>query len=84
MRRDNASLDSGLHEREKSVSQLRTRVAVLEQEIKDKEQVCGWGGGGGVAMVMYMFVVCVKRIMCIVTIQLNRRCVHVVLYVVYM
>ena len=42
MRRDNCSLDSGLHEREKTVAQLTTRVAVLEQEIKDKEQVTCW------------------------------------------
>lgn len=40
VRRDNCSLDSGLHEKEKTLSQLRTRVAVLEQEVKDKDQVC--------------------------------------------
>ena len=39
LRRDNVSLDSGLHEREKTLSHLTTRVAVLEQELKDKEQV---------------------------------------------
>ena len=39
IRHDNCSLDSELHEREKTVSQLTTRVAVLEQELKDKEQV---------------------------------------------
>ena len=43
MRRDNCSLDSGLHDREKTVAQLTTRVAVLEQEIKDKEQVISRG-----------------------------------------
>ncbi|CAI8034302.1 Spindle assembly abnormal protein 6 homolog [Geodia barretti] len=41
LRRDNVSLDSGLHEREKTLSHLTTRVAVLEQELKDKEQVLG-------------------------------------------
>ena len=39
LRRENTSLDSGVHEREKTMAQLRTRVAVLEQELKDKEQV---------------------------------------------
>ncbi len=39
MRRDNSSLDSTNHELEKTVSQLRMRVAVLEQELQDKEQV---------------------------------------------
>ena len=39
VRRDNSSLDSGLHERDKTVSHLTTQVAVLQQELKDKEQV---------------------------------------------
>ena len=39
LRRDNSSLDAGAHEKEKSLTQLRTRVAVLEQELSDKEQV---------------------------------------------
>ena len=39
LRRDNSSLDAGAHEKEKSLTQLRTRVAVLEQELLDKEQV---------------------------------------------
>ena len=42
VRRDNSSLDSRLHEREKTVTQLTTRVAVLEQELKDKEQVISY------------------------------------------
>lgn len=40
LRRDNSSLDAGAHEKEKSLTQLRTRIAVLEQELADKEQVC--------------------------------------------
>ena len=39
LRRDNSSLDAGAHEKEKSLTQLRTRLAVLEQELSDKEQV---------------------------------------------
>ena len=39
LRRDNSSLDAGAHEKEKNLTQLRTRVAVLEQELSDKEQV---------------------------------------------
>lgn len=31
--------DADYHEQEKIINQLRMRVAVLEQEIKDKEQV---------------------------------------------
>lgn len=31
--------DTDYHEQEKIINQLRMRVAVLEQEIKDKEQV---------------------------------------------
>ena len=42
LRRDNSSLDAGSHEQEKSIGQLRTRVAVLEQELADKEQVGVW------------------------------------------
>lgn len=34
-----ASADADYHEQEKIINQLRMRVAVLEQEIKDKEQV---------------------------------------------
>jgi len=33
------SADSENHEQEKVINQLRMRVAVLEQELKDKEQV---------------------------------------------
>ena len=39
IRRENASLDTQFHESDKSINQLRTTVAVLQQEIKDKEQV---------------------------------------------
>ncbi|XP_073227377.1 spindle assembly abnormal protein 6 homolog [Porites lutea] len=39
LRRENGSLDSERHENSKTVSQLQTRVAVLEQELRDKELV---------------------------------------------
>ena len=39
LRRDNSALDVSCHEHEKTTHQLRTRVAVLEQELQDKEQV---------------------------------------------
>lgn len=39
MRRENTTLDAECHEKEKQVNQLQTRVAVLEQEIKDKDQL---------------------------------------------
>ena len=39
MRKDNGLLDSTKHKLEKTVNQLRTQVAVLDQEIKDKDQV---------------------------------------------
>ncbi|XP_052774832.1 spindle assembly abnormal protein 6 homolog [Mya arenaria] len=39
LRKQNASLDGDYHEQEKVINQLRMRVAVLEQELKDKEQV---------------------------------------------
>lgn len=39
LRKQNSSLDADYHEQEKIINQLRMRVAVLEQEIKDKEQV---------------------------------------------
>ena len=39
LRRQNTTLDSDRHERDKTLNHLRTRVAVLEQELKDKEQV---------------------------------------------
>ncbi|XP_068093780.1 spindle assembly abnormal protein 6 homolog isoform X2 [Hyperolius riggenbachi] len=38
-RRENATLDSECHEREKLLNQYKMRTAVLEQEVKDKEQV---------------------------------------------
>lgn len=40
LRRKNTDLDSDCHERDKILNHLRTRVAVLEQELKDKENVC--------------------------------------------
>nr|CAH0111877.1 unnamed protein product [Daphnia galeata] len=36
-RRRGASLDADFHSKERTVNQLRTKVAVLEQELKDKE-----------------------------------------------
>jgi len=39
LRRENGSLDTERHEHSKTVSQLQTKVAVLEQELRDKEQV---------------------------------------------
>ena len=39
MRKDNAGLDSNYHEQDKLITQLKTRLAVLEQEVKDKEEV---------------------------------------------
>ena len=39
LRKQNASLDAEYHEQEKIINQLKMRVAVFEQEIKDKEQV---------------------------------------------
>ena len=68
---------------------------MLEQEIKDKEQVCGWGGGGGGGGGsdgnVYVCCVCeednvyshntAEQKVCTCSIVC---CVHVVLYVVYM
>ncbi len=39
LRRENSSLDSSSHEQDKMVTQLKTRLAILEQELQDKEQV---------------------------------------------
>uniref|UniRef100_A0A3B5L5V8 SAS-6 coiled-coil domain-containing protein n=1 Tax=Xiphophorus couchianus TaxID=32473 RepID=A0A3B5L5V8_9TELE len=39
LRRENSTLDTEVHEKERVVSQLQVRVAVLEQEVKDKEMV---------------------------------------------
>ncbi|KAK3091357.1 hypothetical protein FSP39_019232 [Pinctada imbricata] len=39
LRKQNTSLDGEYHEQEKLINQYRTRIAVLEQEVKDKEQV---------------------------------------------
>lgn len=39
LRRENTTLDAECHEKEKQVNQLQMRVAVLEQEIKDKDQL---------------------------------------------
>lgn len=39
LRRENGTLDTEVHEKERLVSQLQMRVAVLEQEIKDKDQL---------------------------------------------
>lgn len=37
LRRENSTLDTEVHEKERLVSQLQMRVAVLEQEVKDKD-----------------------------------------------
>lgn len=39
LRRENSTLDAECHEKEKRINQLQTKVAVLEQEIKDKDQL---------------------------------------------
>ncbi|XP_034386574.1 spindle assembly abnormal protein 6 homolog isoform X2 [Cyclopterus lumpus] len=39
LRRENGSLDTEVHDKERLVSQLQMRGAVLEQEIKDKDQL---------------------------------------------
>ncbi|XP_044218001.1 spindle assembly abnormal protein 6 homolog isoform X2 [Thunnus albacares] len=41
LRRENSTLDTEVHEKERLVSQLQMRVAVLEQQIKDKDQLMG-------------------------------------------
>ncbi|KAK2815995.1 hypothetical protein Q5P01_026462 [Channa striata] len=39
LRRENGTLDTEVHEKERLLSQLQMRAAVLEQELKDKEQL---------------------------------------------
>ncbi|XP_037530665.1 spindle assembly abnormal protein 6 homolog [Nematolebias whitei] len=39
LRRENSTLDTEVHEKERLVSQLQMRVAVLEQEVKDKDML---------------------------------------------
>ncbi|KAG7514319.1 hypothetical protein JOB18_030523 [Solea senegalensis] len=39
LRRENSTLDTEVHEKERLVNQLQMRVAVLEQESKDKDQL---------------------------------------------
>ncbi|KAK5869387.1 hypothetical protein PBY51_024110 [Eleginops maclovinus] len=39
LRRENGTLDTEVHDKERLVSQLQMKVAVLEQEVKDKEQL---------------------------------------------
>ncbi|XP_066896545.1 spindle assembly abnormal protein 6 homolog isoform X2 [Kogia breviceps] len=39
LRRENSTLDAECHEKEKHINHLQTKVAVLEQEIKDKDQL---------------------------------------------
>ena len=41
LRRENGTLDTELHDKERSLGALQTRLAVLEQEVKDKEQLMG-------------------------------------------
>ena len=39
LRKNNADLDGDCHEQDKLINQLKMRLAVLEQEVKDKEDV---------------------------------------------
>lgn len=39
LKRENSTLDTAVHEKERLVSQLQMRVAVMEQEIRDKDQL---------------------------------------------
>ncbi|XP_062250917.1 spindle assembly abnormal protein 6 homolog isoform X1 [Platichthys flesus] len=39
LRRENSTLDTEVHEKERLVNQLQMRVAVLDQEVKDKDQL---------------------------------------------
>lgn len=39
LRRENGALDTEVHEKERLVNQLQMKAAVLEQEVKDKEQL---------------------------------------------
>ncbi len=39
LRNDNSTLYNGTQEHEKSLTRLRTQLAILEQELKAKEQV---------------------------------------------
>ncbi|XP_074493028.1 spindle assembly abnormal protein 6 homolog [Sebastes fasciatus] len=39
LRRENSTLDTEVHDKERLVSQLQMRLAVLEQEVKDKDQL---------------------------------------------
>lgn len=39
LRKENASLDGTCHDQDKEINQLKTRLAVLEQEVKDKGEV---------------------------------------------
>lgn len=39
LRKENSSLDASTHQQDKTLTQLRTRVAVLEQELQDKQHV---------------------------------------------
>lgn len=39
LRRENSTLDTEVHDKERLVNQLQMKVAVLEQEVKDKEQL---------------------------------------------
>ena len=41
IRKQNSSMDAELHANEKVANQLRTRIAVLEQEVKDKVDSLG-------------------------------------------
>lgn len=37
--RENTALDAECHDKEKEINSLQTRLAVVEQELKDKDQI---------------------------------------------
>ena len=39
LRKNNSGLDADYHEQEKLINQLKTRLAVIEQELKDKGEL---------------------------------------------
>ena len=52
LRRENSSLDANTHEQDKTLTQLRTRVAVLEQELQ------GQGTGKEILKGLQMVTLC--------------------------
>ena len=47
LRKNNSGLDAEYHEQDKLIHQLRTRLAVLEQELKDKGELLKKTSDGG-------------------------------------